>query len=329
MEARLTGGEGKLRQHTVGIRELGNVLTAVPRKLNGLYAAAASAHKARANGVALHAGLDAVAIIHDSAIQRVIGRNQRQDRVIAAGAHMVKVRIALAHNRFPNEQLGSKGVGQLIRIGIVLRSPRGGKVALIAILHDTPQQQLNIVRLDGVVVLAGIVIPKILTEAVVGIADISGEAGLDAIAYLPVKGIHTVQGGVVAGACCPAVHVGFRGVSPCVLGVNLSSVPVTGERNHIGLHCFACGEDRGRAKARKHGECHEDCKQLRHSSFENLLHSFCPPSRHEKSTVSLRRSFRCIDLFILMPTQMLIFSLWFGFSSLIIDSMTSLFSFPS
>ena len=211
--------------------------------------------------MALHAGLDAVVIVHDSAIQRMIGGNQRQDLVIAAGAHMVKVRIALAHNRFPNEQLGSEGVGQLIRIGIVLRSPRGGKVALIAILHDTAQQQLNIVRLDGVVVLAGIVIPKILTEAVIGIADISGEAGLDAVAHLPVEGIHAMQGSIVAGACCPAVHIVFRGVSPCVLGVNLSSVPVTGEGNHIGLRCFACGEGCGRAKARKHGECHEDCKQ--------------------------------------------------------------------
>ena len=287
----------------VGIRELGNVLTAVPRKLNGLCAAAASAHKARANGVALHAGLDAVVIVHDSAIQRMIGGNQRQDLVIAAGAHMVKVRIALAHNRFPNEQLGSEGVGQLIRIGIVLRSPRGGKVALIAILHDTAQQQLNIVRLDGVVVLAGIVIPEILTEAVIGIADISGKAGLDAVAHLPVKGIHAVQGSIVAGACCPAVHIVFRGVSPCVLGVNLSSVPVTGERNHIGLRCFACGEGCGRAKACKHGECHKDCKQPRHSSLENLLHSFCPPSRHEKSTVFPRCSFRCIDLLMLMRTR--------------------------
>ena len=103
MEARLTGGEGKLRQHTVGIGELGNVLTAVPRKLNGLCAAAASAHKARANGMALHTVLDAVVIVHDSTIQRMIGGNQRQDLVIAAGAHMVKVRIALAHNRFPNK----------------------------------------------------------------------------------------------------------------------------------------------------------------------------------------------------------------------------------
>ena len=25
--------------------------------------------------------------------------------------------------------------------------------------------------------------------------------------------------------------------------------------------CFACGEGCGRAKARKHGECHKDCKQ--------------------------------------------------------------------
>ena len=253
--------------------------------------------------MALYAGLDAVVIVHDSAIQRMIGGNQRQDLVIAAGAHMVKVRIALAHNRFPNEQLGSEGVGQFIRIGIVLRSPRGGKVALIAILHDTAQQQLNIVRLDGVVVLAGIVIPEILTEAVIGIADISGKAGLDAVAHLPVKGIHTVQCGVVAGACCPAIHIAFGGVSPCVLGVNLSSVPVTGEGNHIGLRCFACGEGRGRAKARKYGECHEDCKQPRHSSFENLLHSFCPPSRHEKSTVLPRCSFRCVDLLMLMRTR--------------------------
>ena len=233
----------------------------------------------------------------------MIGGNQRQDLVIAAGAHMVKVRIALAHNRFPNEQLGSEGVGQLIRIGIVLRSPRGGKVALIAILHDTAQQQLNVVRLDGVVVLAGIVIPEILTEAVIGIADISGKAGLDAVAHLPVEGIHAMQGSIVAGSCCPAVHIAFRGVSPCVLGVNLSSVPVTGEGNHIGLRCFACGEGCGRAKARKHGECHEDCKQSRHSSFENLLHSFCPPSRHEKSTVLPRCSFRCIDLLMLMRTR--------------------------
>ena len=103
MKARLTGGEGKLRQHAVGIRKLSNILTAVPRKLNGLCAAAASAHKAGANGMALYAVLDAVVIIHDSAIQRMIGGNQRQDLVIAAGAHMVKVRIALAHNRFPNK----------------------------------------------------------------------------------------------------------------------------------------------------------------------------------------------------------------------------------
>ena len=55
----------------------------------------------------IHGALQAIGyallIVHDSAIQRMIGGNQRQDLVIAAGAHMVKVRIALAHNRFPNQ----------------------------------------------------------------------------------------------------------------------------------------------------------------------------------------------------------------------------------
>ena len=101
----------------------------------------------------------AVIISREAAVQRVACPIDGFHGISTAGVNMIKIGVPFPDDRFPYQHLRSHHVRHFVSIGFILRAPVEGQVTLIAILHDTAQQQLNVVRLDGVVVLAGIVIP--------------------------------------------------------------------------------------------------------------------------------------------------------------------------
>ena len=224
--------------------------------------------------MALNAGNDAVVIGINAALERMTGADNRFHRILTTRAHMIKVRITLTDNGFPYEELSSDCMGHLICVCGVLRFPRSGDITLIAVLHDSAEQDLDVIGFNSVVVLAGIVVPEVFTETGIGIAHISRNTGFNAVADFSVIGIHTVNGRHIRALSAPTIHIGFCRVPPCGLIVNLNGVPITGIRDHIGLSGFGCGKG-GRAHADKSGECHKDCKQPGHSALENFLfHSF-------------------------------------------------------
>ena len=101
-------GEGVVTQHTVGIRESEGILLAVPFQLIGP-GVGGTAEKAGQHGVALHRALNGGILAENLAIQRMVSADIFRHVVFAlgAGVHMVKLAVALTHNRFPNKKLGS------------------------------------------------------------------------------------------------------------------------------------------------------------------------------------------------------------------------------
>ena len=180
IETGCTGREGELRKNIIGICQFGNILTAVPFQFNGGCLAGALTHKARILNMALNAGNNAVVIRVNFTFQRMIRANDGLNSVFTARAHMIKVHITLTNNGFPYEKLGSDCMSHLITIG--LGFPRSRDVSLIAVLHDSAEQNLNVVRLDGVVVLAGIIVPEVFTKTGIGVTHISRNTGLNAVA---------------------------------------------------------------------------------------------------------------------------------------------------
>ena len=64
---------------------------------------------------------------------------------------------------------------------------------MVAVLHDAAQKDLDIVRLDGVVQVAGVIVPEILTEAAHRFAHLSFNCRLNAVADLSIIAVHTVK----------------------------------------------------------------------------------------------------------------------------------------
>ena len=274
VEAGCTGRESELRKDIIGVSQFGNVLTAVPFQFNGSCLAGALTHKARILNMALNAGNDTAVIGINAALERMTGADNRFHSIFTACVHMIKVRITLTDNGFPYEKLRSDCVSHLICICIVLGFPRSGDVTLIAILHDSAEQDLDVIRLNGVVILAGIIIPEVFAKTGIGITDISRNTGFNAVADFSVIGIHTVNGRHIGCSGAPTVHIGLCIVSPGRMVIDLNGVPITGIRDHIGLSRFRCGKG-GRSHADESRECRKNCKQPGHSSLENFLfHSF-------------------------------------------------------
>ncbi len=242
VEAGCAGREGKLGKYIVRVSQFGNVLTAVPFQFNGCRLACALTHKARILNMALNTGNDAAVIGINAALERMTGADNRFHSIFTARAHMIKVRITLTDNGFPYEKLRSDCVSHLIGICIVLGFPRSGDVTLIAILHDSAEQDLDVIRLNGVVILAGIIIPEVFAKTEIGITDISRNTGFNAVADFSVIGIHTVNGRHIGCSGAPTVHIGLCIVSPGRMVINLNGVPITGIRDHIRLSGFGSGK---------------------------------------------------------------------------------------
>ena len=180
---------------------------------------------------------------------------------------------------------------QFVGIRIILRSPRGGKIALITVLHDPAQQGFDGVSVDGAVAVGRVVLPIILAMVGICLAQQAGHARLNAVAGLSIEGADGVQRGhpgCLAGG--PAIHVVKLIVTPCAAVIQIG-VPVSGEAYGIGLSGFSGSrgsKGRSRADAHERGECHQDCKQSRYSPPENACFhiSFIPPEIefwHEKA----------------------------------------------
>ena len=229
------GRKAEAGQYAVGIRQGGRILFAVPFQFHILRLACASGHEAGHHGMALHPGHDAVVIIADLLIEGMTGTDEGLHRVIASGADVVEVCVTLADDGLPHQDLRGVGVGNAVCIRRILGAPRGGKIPLIAILHDTAQQHLDVIRLDGAVQAAGVVVPEVLAEAGEGLAHAAGDAGLNAVDHLTVEAVHAVDGGCGGLGGGPAVHIGFGAVAPDVLGIDLVGVSVPRESDGVGF----------------------------------------------------------------------------------------------
>ena len=116
------GGKGKIAEYAVCVRQGCRVFAAVPCKLYRLRPARRFRHEAWDFGMALYAGFHAAVIAQNPAAQRMVLSDLIQNGVIAAGGHMIEIRIPFSDHRFPYEKLGSGSVGELI-CAVVLAAP--------------------------------------------------------------------------------------------------------------------------------------------------------------------------------------------------------------
>ena len=224
----------------------------------------------------LDAAFNALVVVHDLAIQRMIRGDLVTDGVIAARADLVEVSVTLTDNDLPNQKLGCNSVGQLIRIRSVLRTPACRDDSRVAVLHDTPDEQLDVIRRDCFVVLGRVVIPKVLVPLGQLIANIQRNAGFNAVTDIALGAadgayLHIVDR--LTGS--PPVHKG-QCIMPPMTGV--VGIAVTGEGNHKDLRFGVCGVSRGSADADKGGQAQQQCHEHRQTSLENAcFHGLIPP----------------------------------------------------
>ena len=154
---------------------------------------------------------------------------------------------------------------------------------MVAILHNTTKQKLNGIRLNGLVIAGGIVIPEVFTVSGESFSQFSCDTGLDAVNNLTVIAFHTMNCCHCARFRSPAIHIMLFRMAPDVLTIHLIGISIARESDRICLCGLrSCKGSRGRADER--GKCHKDCKQSGHSALENFLfHSFCPPSDMKKA----------------------------------------------
>ena len=267
VDAGLTGREAERSHHVVFIGENRLVLAAIPFKLKGLGAVCALAHEAGQLGVILYVCGHAVVVAHDLVIQRMAGADLIQHCVIAAGVHLLEVGIPFPDHGFPDEELGSDQVGQVIRT-CILAAPVQGDVAGIAILEDPANKGLDLIRRNGAVEIRGIVIPKVLIPLGQHIPGVLCDTRLDAVAGDSRIGTHGPDRCLVGTSTCPAIHIVEVRMAPIAAIVG---IPVTGERDHIDLRLLASGIGSGRSKTDKTGEA----QKHRHKCGEAPLENAC------------------------------------------------------
>ena len=211
------GSKGILREDVVGIGERGGILAAVPFKLDLRSTSGALFHETRNDGMTLHAGNDTVIVFTDLTIKRMSGSEHILNRVIAARAHMVKVSITFTHDRFPYKDLSGIDMSDFVRVLCILGTPGQGKITMIPVLKDSAKQQLDIIRLNGVVQIARIVVPEILTEARHGFTYHSVDSRFDAVDNLSVISIHAMDCHNISIMGVPAIHVRQGRMAPSLV----------------------------------------------------------------------------------------------------------------
>lgn len=273
VHAGYVGSKAEVGENPVGVGQGGRILAAVPLKLDFLSAPGALFHKARNLCVVLNTGDDAVVIGIDPAVQWMTGSEHGFDGIIAAGAHMIEVGVTLTNDRLPDKDLGGVGMRDLIRIGRVLGTPCCGERTVIAVLHDAAQKNLDIVRLDGVVQVAGVIVPEILTEAAHRFAHLSFNCRLNTVADLSVITVHTVKRGQIHIVGMPSVHMCQRRVTPDLIGINLVCITVSRKADRICGTGFRGRKSRRYTGAEQNRKAHQERKKSRHAFFNVIFHS--------------------------------------------------------
>ena len=271
---RLSRREDIFAQNTVGVRQGGRVATAVPDQFDRLCSFLAAVHKAGDDGVLFHAGLDAVIVGGEAAIERMGCAVDGFYGIGAAGVNMLEVRIPLPDNRFPHQHLRGHHVGQLVGIGIILRAPVEGEIPLIAVLHDAAKERFHGSAINSAVILGWEGIPIVLSVAFIGTVQVAGNAWLDAVAGRAVEGADGVQCGhprCLAG--CPAVHVVQLVVAPSAAVIQIG-VAVSGECHRVRIRSFfgECGGIGRHAAAEDGGEADQQSQQPGNASAIEFFH---------------------------------------------------------
>ena len=217
--------------------------------------------------MALNAGHHAVIVSAESAVERIAGSNTGFCGVFTACINVIKLSITFTDNGFPHQNLRCHIMGKLICISIILRSPTGGNISLIAILHDTTEQHLDRIRFNGVVIAGRIIIPEVLTKTGIGIADLSVDTRLNAVTHLTFETFLSMNGPGGILFRVPAVHEVLRRVSPRICAINLVCIAVSRKRDHIRFRCLRCGKCSCGSCTKKCREAHQECKQSRHASL--------------------------------------------------------------
>ena len=207
---------------------------------------------------------DAVVVGHDLRFQRVSG-NAFQNGILTARTELVEAVVALTDHRFPDEKLRGNQIAEIIRAGVI-GTPACGKIAGVAVLHDSSDEELDGVRGNGVVVIVRVVIPEILVLLGEGIAGLLGHAGFDAVARLSVVAADGAGDRPLALFRRPAVEIAVRGVSPAGIAADVAG---TGEGHDVDLLLRSRRECRGAADAQHGGEQKGKRQHSGNGAFEN------------------------------------------------------------
>ena len=216
----------------------------------------------------LHAGGHGIIIGADPAAKRMLVPDITPNRAlpIAGGIHLVEACVTLADNRLPDQQLRSDCMAERIRICGVLRTPGCGYIALIAILHDPAKQDLDGIRGNGRIEMAGVVFPKCLILVGESIAGILPDAGLDAIRNLTVIGADAMHRCVFAVEKPPTAHQRRGRVAPRRRRV--VAVAVAREIHHVSVY-RRCGKHRCADRQKRH-HAHEQGQECRKGFLERF-----------------------------------------------------------
>ena len=170
----------------VAVGQSCGVVRTVPSKLDTLRLAGSFRHKAGNSRVTLYACFNAVVVADELAIQRVRCADNALYGIITARTDMIEILITFTNYGFPNKHLRCHCLCQRCGIACVLRTPRGADRSRVAVLHNTPDEQLHIVGRNGAVKIRGKVIPKGFILAGILVASILLCARLNAITYVTV-----------------------------------------------------------------------------------------------------------------------------------------------
>ena len=216
----------------------------------------------------LHAGGHGIIIGADLAAKRMLVPDITPNRAlpIAGGIHLVEACVTLADNRLPDQQLCSDCMAERSCIRGVLRTPGCGYIALIAILHDPAKQDLDGIRGNGRIEVAGVVFPKCLILVGEGIAGILPDAGLDAIRNLTVIGADAMHRCVFAVEKPPSAHQRRGRVAPRRRRV--VAVAVAWEIHHVSVY-RRCGKHRCADRQKRH-HAHEQGQECRKGFLERF-----------------------------------------------------------
>ena len=265
------GGEGVVTQNTVGVGQLCLVLAAGPCHLDLLCLAGTLGEKAGQLGVLLHIGLDGIVVGVDALIQGMCGGDTLGNSIVFAGIELTEIAVTLTDDGFPDQQLGSHSLGQLVA-ALVLGTPVHGNGAGVAVLEDTTDEALDLVAGQRCVQFLREVVPEVLVPAGEGVAGVLDDAGFDAVADIAVVFFHCPDVSVTALLGDPAVHVMHFRMAPALI----VGFAVSGERDHADLGLLANGLDHTDTAEAGHQAQQQGEGQSRASQKDVLVHVDSP-----------------------------------------------------